>query len=793
MPTLYLAIDARKMKEGAKDAKDASDNVTDATEKTSKSLDKLKERASKAWDILKGLFKAMIAGTTAVFGLAAAFTAFNVATASSINNLAYTAQALQLTVEQVSLLEYAADRAGTNLGEISGAIRAVAAQAQAFASGDEKAIGLFNFLGVDPTGQDPIALTSAVATAIGNVEDKTQKLALSQDLLGRSGFKVIELFKDQGAGFRDVAEDAQRLGAIVDEKLVKIAANLVDTWGDFKKALGGVANEILRSSGPTITKFLKDLSETIAANRFLIGATFGAMADALREVAAIISEGGLSKNFGGLSGLFGEALKTTFVNVTPAALQSAAELGKVIGAALVDGFLTSMKRSLVEDLVNGGIGAQLTRKFLPDTARAEIDRLATLLDQANEIDRIQRNVGGLLGATNPSRDAFEKAIGSNVAALSAQIGQSTGVIRDAWSTAAAGIESDLSNAYAKFLATADGGTREHVENIVKAFSDIPLRAKLQELTAVADERTATLVQGILTGSVINPFDRPEDFLAFVDTVIAKARAARQAAAIGLGIGAPPGSPPLERKDISERLKAIESIERLIRAKEDEIKLIGLSDQEREKAVFGIEAERHAFELSTAEIDRAKDAYGRLVDEITAANKTYQLSRSIAEPIGNGVEEAILHFESLRDVGLSVYEDLRRAAVRSFITNPLIESLTSGINSGLSGLNLFGSARGNVFSGGHVLPFAMGGVLNQASYMPMADGRTAMAGESRSELVVAPIRRTSRGEIGLSVEGTGGQNLTFNMHYHGNGSRQDQDGFRQSARQVVDDAKRRLQI
>ena len=710
------------MKWGDGKATNAGKRVEDSTEKAAGSLDKLKDRASKAWDILKGLFKAMIAGTTAVFGLAAAFTAFNVATATSIDNLADTAQALQLTVEQVSLLEYAADRAGTNLGEISGAIRAVAAQAQAFASGDEKAIGLFNFLGVDPTGQDPIALTSAVATAIGNIEDKTQKLALSQDLLGRSGFKVIELFKDQGAGFRDVADDAQRLGAIIDQDLSKIAAELVDTWGDFKKALGGVANEILRASGPTITRFLKDLSDTFAANRFLIGAFFGAIVGSIEQVAEIFKSGGIINSLSQFTALFTEAFLSLFINITPPLVVSAGALGVTLGAAILQGLINGIADKL-PDLVQrfSGIAGLIPREYNPAVLLAE----------------------GFANAIKITPDYL--------ADLSR--GTSTKIL-ESWSGVGEQIGADLTEAYANFLSTADSSTANRVRAIIKLFEDIPKAAKMAEDAAKINQR----VYGI------NPGES----------------------------GGSSAIPAKERQDIADRLKAIDSIERLIRAKEDEINLIGLSESEREKAVFGMEAERHAFELSTAEIDRAKDAYGRLVDEITAANKTYELSRSIAEPIGNGIEEAILHFESLRDVGLSVYEDLRRAAIRAFVTNPLIESFTSGINSGLSGLNLFGSARGNVFSGGHVLPFAMGGILNQASYMPMADGRTAMAGESRSELVVAPIRRTSRGEIGLSVEGAGGPSLTFNMHYHGNGSRQDQDGFRKSARQSAQDAKRILE-
>mgnify|MGYP000004535437 FL=1 len=719
MPTLYLAIDARKAKEGAKEHEQATDAIDRGAKKAGDAMDKLKERTGKAWDILKAMFKGMVAGAAAIFGAVSAFTALNVATASAIDNLTDTAQALQLTVEQVSLLEYAADRAGTNLGDISGAIRAVAAQAQAASLGDEKAVGLFNFLGVDPNGQDPIALTSAVATAIGNIEDKTQKLAYSQDLLGRSGFKVIELFKDQGAGFRDVADDARRLGAIIDQDLSRVAADLVDTWADFKKSLSGVANEILRSSGPTITDFLKSIADTIAKNRFNIGAFFEALSKSAGELIEIVKNGGILSNLSAITEFLTSGLVSIFINVTPPLVTSATALGISLGVAIIQGIINGIADQLPELVKKfGGLSG-----LIPD----EYNPFFILAKEFSE---------GIKTSPKIIQEANKKAVD---------------VVVGSWSGVGDAIKNDLESGYGDFLNNVDTDTASRIKKIVGYFQEIPKKALEAEESAKLNQR----VYGI------NPSPSA------------------------------PSAPQIVRKDISDRLKAIQSIESLVRAKEQELEMIGLTDREREKALFNLELEKQAFELSTAEIDRAREAYGKLVDELSDAAKNREVANAWANAIGSGTEEAILHFENLRDIALGVFEDIRRASIRALVTQPLQEQIAGGLGSLFQGANLFGSARGNIFAGGSLVPFSMGGITNGIGYAPMSDGRTAMYGESKPELI-APVQRGPGGRIGLEMSGLQPRVGSLHFHYHGNGTRQDQDGFRQSSRQAAADVRRMLE-
>jgi hypothetical protein len=89
----------------------------------------------------------------------------------------------------------------------------------------------------------------------------------------------------------------------------------------------------------------------------------------------------------------------------------------------------------------------------------------------------------------------------------------------------------------------------------------------------------------------------------------------------------------------------------------------------------------------------------------------------------------------------------------------IAALLSGSGSSFLqsiGTAMTASAKGNVFSGGNVVPFAKGGVVSQPTIFPMANGAGLM-GEAGPEAVM-PLARNSRGELG--VKG-GGMNVVIN--------------------------------
>jgi len=81
---------------------------------------------------------------------------------------------------------------------------------------------------------------------------------------------------------------------------------------------------------------------------------------------------------------------------------------------------------------------------------------------------------------------------------------------------------------------------------------------------------------------------------------------------------------------------------------------------------------------------------------------------------------------------------------------LFDLFGSGSGSGWA-TTILPSAKGNVFSGGNVIPFARGGVVNRPTMFPLANG-TGLMGEAGPEAII-PLRRGPGGRLGIDGGGT----------------------------------------
>lgn len=122
------------------------------------------------------------------------------------------------------------------------------------------------------------------------------------------------------------------------------------------------------------------------------------------------------------------------------------------------------------------------------------------------------------------------------------------------------------------------------------------------------------------------------------------------------------------------------------------------------------------------------------------------------------EDALAEFLVTGEIGFtdlvnSILKDLARLTIQQTITAPLAKSLSSiNWSSLLSGL--FGSAHGNVFSSGRIMPFAKGTVVSKPTLFPMANG-TGLMGEAGEEAIL-PLTRLSGGDLGVKATTTQAQ-------------------------------------
>jgi tape measure domain-containing protein len=155
--------------------------------------------------------------------------------------------------------------------------------------------------------------------------------------------------------------------------------------------------------------------------------------------------------------------------------------------------------------------------------------------------------------------------------------------------------------------------------------------------------------------------------------------------------------------------------------------------------------------------QAKNAETEYQAELT---KTQQLVKNIAltfrDNMAQGISDVILKARSLGDVLGNV---LRMAA------NLFIQFGVKTMFSAIPGFDkIIGSANGNVFYQNKVVPFARGGIVNQPTIFPMANGAGLM-GEAGPEAIM-PLRRGPSGRLGVEAAGGAGGNVVVNVDASG---------------------------
>jgi len=97
-----------------------------------------------------------------------------------------------------------------------------------------------------------------------------------------------------------------------------------------------------------------------------------------------------------------------------------------------------------------------------------------------------------------------------------------------------------------------------------------------------------------------------------------------------------------------------------------------------------------------------------------------------------------------------FEDMAKVIIAQLLKLLAYKAVFAGFGLDLSGGSsaFVTSAKGNVFSGGNVVPFAKGGVVNTPTIFPMAKGMGLM-GEAGPEAVM-PLTRGKNGNLGVAA-------------------------------------------
>lgn len=176
-----------------------------------------------------------------------------------------------ISTEVLQEYEFVAGLAGTTLGEFEIAIRRLQYSLVEASDGTKEYADEFKKLGIrtkDANGQLKSAedLLPELADGMRRLKTDTERTAIAQKLLGRGGTSLIPVLMQGTDAIMEQRKEARELG-FIDEELVGLGVDWIDTQLRMRKAIDVAKNAIARALLPGMIKTGKALVEWIKANK----------------------------------------------------------------------------------------------------------------------------------------------------------------------------------------------------------------------------------------------------------------------------------------------------------------------------------------------------------------------------------------------------------------------------------------------------------------------------------------------------------------------------------------------
>jgi hypothetical protein len=217
--------------------------------------------------------------------------------------------------ESLSLYKIAAEKSGSSVEAVVGAIGRLEKKLQDAASGQKESAELFNAFGINAkqAAENPQAAFDKLAVSIASIEDPALRVKVATELFGESGSKLISTFitmQEEGDGLKsrmaalglslskDVAEGADAVGdefvilqAVSDSLKIKVANEMGPGIVEALRAIEGAAADLI----PVVVKVAGAFSDlfttTVNGSRVALGSLKGFASGALSGFDAAIAGG----------------------------------------------------------------------------------------------------------------------------------------------------------------------------------------------------------------------------------------------------------------------------------------------------------------------------------------------------------------------------------------------------------------------------------------------------------------------------------------------------------------------
>jgi hypothetical protein len=166
---------------------------------------------------------------------AAGFIAANKIT-SKLDSIGKSAKKLGVTTDFFQKMTFAAERSGASVGNVSAGMKRMARVISDANNKLETAKRPLREIGVNFKELQGLGIEKqflVISDALKKVQDGSKKAALAQEIFGRAGVELIPMIQD----YRALAEEAENLGLIIDEKTISAGERFQDSITNIGKSL----------------------------------------------------------------------------------------------------------------------------------------------------------------------------------------------------------------------------------------------------------------------------------------------------------------------------------------------------------------------------------------------------------------------------------------------------------------------------------------------------------------------------------------------------------------------------
>lgn len=250
-----------------------TDKFDGAMDKVQGALDGVKEKSGDFGDKLEGVSnklggaaKKMAPVSIAAGAIGGALVATAKKTADYTDNVDKMSQKLGISRKAYQEWDYVLSQNGASIDSMKMGMKTLNKQLDELAQTGDTTGTAFGRLGLsydDLAGKSQEEVFETVITSLQGVQDETERTALANQLLGRSGMELAPLLNSGAEATDALKKRAQELGLVLDDDVIDAGVNMTDAMDTMKRALSTVGIAIASAVMPLITKFAYFIAENV--------------------------------------------------------------------------------------------------------------------------------------------------------------------------------------------------------------------------------------------------------------------------------------------------------------------------------------------------------------------------------------------------------------------------------------------------------------------------------------------------------------------------------------------------